>query len=67
VTDVTQASRAQNRVRHGMQQDVGIGMAVRTDVRGNLHPTQDTGATGHQGVDVVTEADAERWLGHAFF
>ena len=50
MADITQPCRAQNRVRNGMQQDIRIGMAIRTDVRGDSHPSQDAGATGHQRV-----------------
>ena len=67
VPDVPQASRSQNRVGNRVQEDIRIRMPIRTNLRRNAHPTQDTRTASHQGMDVVTESDAERGLGHAPF
>ena len=60
--DVTQTRGAQDRVADGMDQDIGIRMALKPLFVRDFHPAQNQPSSGRKTVAVVAETDSHRVL-----
>ena len=58
--DITQGRRPKKRIRDGMQQHVGVGVALEPPRIRDLHSPEDELPVVSEPVDVVAESDAER-------
>ena len=56
--DVAGGDRAEHRVGHGVEGDVGVGMAGEAELVRDAHPAQDQRPIGREGVDVEAQAGA---------
>ena len=61
-SDVAQRERAEDGVAHGVQQDIGVGVAVEAALVRNDHAAQHEPAAGDERMDVEPVADAH--VGH---
>ena len=58
--EVAQPGGAEQRVRHGVERHVPVGVAVQPRGTGDLHPAQPEGRSRAEGVAVVAEAGARQ-------
>jgi len=57
-SEIAHGEGAQERLAHGVRKDVGVGVAVETDLGLERHATQDERSTASQRMKVEAEADA---------
>ena len=58
--DVAGAGGAEDRVRHGVTDDVGVGVAVETELERNRDAGEDQRTSRHETVQVVAVANSHQ-------
>src|SRR5712691_7451304 len=56
--EVAEGEGAQEGLADGVREDVGVGVAVQSDLGLERHATQDEGSAAPQGMEVEAEADS---------
>ena len=60
--DVPQARSTEQRIADGVQENIGIGMAIKPFFKRDIYPAQNEFSPGRKPMNIVPKADASRWL-----